>query len=265
MKRPLHGRLFLAVLALAIAQSANPQSPTSQSPGSEGDLLLRAMKDEIKRVSSLIRLGLDPPYYTEYRVEDTVSHTITASFGALVDENDSDFRVPTVQMRVGTANFDNTDHALTEAFVGDRYDPALLPLDNNYLAFREIFWLASDRAYKTAEESIARKRSSLKNMSQTEAQPDFSAAPAAHLILPIERKPFASASWKSEVIRLSALLDAYPKVYSSGVEIQSSQSTNYVVIAEGAELRTPEDLAYLRVSGHGMTSNGTEVRDALVF
>jgi hypothetical protein len=223
------------------------------------------MKDEIKRVSSLIRLGLDPPYYTEYRVEDTVSHTITASFGALVDENDSAFRVPSVQMRVGTANFDNTDHVLSEAFVGDRYDPRFLPLDNNYLAFREVFWLATDRAYKTAEESIARKRSSLKNMSQTEAQPDFSAAPAAHLILPIERKPFASANWKSEVIRLSALLDAYPKVYSSGVEIQNGQSTNYIVTSEGAELRTPEDLTYLRVSGRGMTATGTPVRDGLVF
>ena len=44
------------------------------------------MKDEIKRVSALIRLGLDPPYYTEYRVEDTVSHSITASLGALVEE-----------------------------------------------------------------------------------------------------------------------------------------------------------------------------------
>jgi len=249
----------------ALAQSTTAQGTKGQDPNTKGDDLLRAMKDEIKRVGSLIRLGLDPPYYTEYRVEDTVNHSITASLGALVDENDSTFRVPSVQMRVGTANFDNTDHVLTEAFVGDRYDPGLLPLDNNYLAFRQIFWLATDRAYKTAEESIARKRSSLKNMSQAEVQPDFSAAPAAHLILPIERKPFASASWKSEVIRLSALLDAYPKVYSSGVEIQSSQSTNYIVNSEGTELRTPEDLAYLRVSGHGMTSNGTPVRDGLVF
>ncbi len=261
---------FLAVCpwllaGAALAQSTTAQGTKGQNPNANGDDLLRAMKDEIKRVSSLIRLGLDPPYYTEYRVEDTVSHTITASFGALVDENDSAFRVPSVQMRVGTATFDNTDHVFSEAFVGNRYDPVLLPLDNNYLAFREVFWLATDRAYKTAEESIARKRSSLKNMSQTEVQPDFSAAPAAHLILPIERKPFASASWKSEVIRLSAILDAYPKVYSSGVEIQSSQSTNYVVTSEGAELRTPEDLTYVRVSGHGMTSNGTPVRDGLVF
>src|SRR5580700_8497026 len=137
MKRPLHGRLFLAVLALAIAQSANPQSPTSQSPGSEGDLLLRAMKDEIKRVSALVRLGLDPPYYTEYRVEDTVSHTITASLGALVDESDSAFRVPSVEMRVGNATFDNTDHVYSEAYVGNRYDPGRLPLDDDYLAFRQ--------------------------------------------------------------------------------------------------------------------------------
>ncbi len=254
--------LWLLAVAGFVSQ-ANGQKPTGQQQ--QDDPLLRAMKDEIKRVSSLIRLGLDPPYYTEYRVEDTVSHSIMAVLGALVAENDSAFRVPSVQMRVGTASFDNTDHIFSDAFVGNRYDPGQLPLDNDYLAFRQVFWLATDRAYKTAEESIARKRSSLKNMSQPDAQPDFSQVPAAHLILPVERKPFASASWKSEVIRLSALFDAYPKVFSSGVEIQNSQSTNYVVTSEGTALRTPEDLTYIRASGHGLAPNGSQVRDALVF
>ena len=143
-------------------------------------MLLHAMKDEIKRVPALIRLhiALDPPYYTEYRVEDTVSHSISAELGALVDESDSAFRIPSVQMRVGTAAFDNTDHVYSDAYIGNRYDPSRLPLDNNYLAFRQVFWLATDRAYKTAEDAIARKRSSLKNMTQTDVLPDFSAAPA---------------------------------------------------------------------------------------
>ncbi|MGD0133885.1 MAG: metallopeptidase TldD-related protein [Bryobacteraceae bacterium] len=225
------------------------------------------MKDEIARVQELIRLrvGLDPPYYTEYRVEDTVSHSITASLGALVDESDEAFRVPSVAMRVGTASFDSSDHVYSTAYGGNRYDPGRLPLDNDYLAFRQVFWLATDRAYKTAEDAIARKRSSLKNMTQPDVLPDYSSAPPAHLILPIERKPFASDTWKKEAIRLSGLLDAYPKVLSSGVEIHSSQSTNYIVTSEGTELRTPEDVAYLRVSGHGMASDGTQVRDALVF
>lgn len=251
----------------ALAQNINAQAPNGQAPNANGDTLLRAMKDEIKRVTELIRLrfSLDPPYYTEYRVEDTVSHSIDAELGAVVDERDAAFRIPSVEMRVGTANFDNSDHVYSEAYVGNRYDPGSLPLDDNYLALRQVFWLATDRAYKTAEDAIARKRSSLKNMSQPDALPDYSTAPVAHLILPIERKPFASARWKSEVIRLSALFDAYPKVFSSGVEMHSSQSTNYIVTSEGTELRTPEDLAFIRVAGHSLATDGTRVRDAQFF
>jgi TldD protein len=267
VKRLLLLAFTLGIFVIPLAQNANPQSPASQSQGSDGDLLLRAMKDEIKRVTELVRLrlSLDPPYYTEYRVEDTVSHSITASLGALVVESNQAFRVPSVEMRVGKVSFDNTDHVYSEAYGGNRYDPGRLPLDNDYLAFRQVFWLASDRAFKTAEDAIARKRSSLKNMSQTDALPDFSPAPAAHLILPIERKPFASDSWKSEVIRLSALFDRYPRVLSSGVEMHSSQSTNYIVTSEGTELRTPEDVAYVRMAGHGLAPDGTEVRDGQVF
>jgi TldD protein len=257
---------WLLVVA-ALAQNTTVHETKGQEPGANGDDLLRAMKDEIKRVTELIRLrvSLDPPYYTEYRVEDTVSHSITAELGAVVEENDSAFRIPSVEMRVGTANFDNTDHVYSEAYGGNRYDPPRLPLDNDYLAFRQVFWLATDRAYKTAEDAIARKRSSLKNMSQTEALPDFSQAPVAHLIMPIERKPFASAAWKSEVVRLSGLFDGYPKIFSSAVEMHSSQSTNYVVTSEGTELRTPEDVAYIRVVGRGLAPDGTRVRDDQFF
>jgi len=257
-------RLAIGLWLLAISGFAQSVEAAGQPQSEPDDTLLRAMKDEIKRVSALIRLGLDPPYYTEYRVEDTVSHSIAASLGALVEENDSAFRIPSVQMRVGAPNFDNTDHVYSDAFVGSRFDPPRLPLDNNYLAFREVFWLATDRAYKTAEEAIARKRSSLKNMSEPDMLPDFSSAPAPHLVLPVERKPFDSASWKSQVLRLSGLFDAYPKVLSSGVEIHSSQSTNYIVTSEGAELRLPEDLAYIRASARGLAPDGTQVRDGMV-
>jgi hypothetical protein len=101
-------------------------------------------------------------------------------------------------------------------------------------------------------------------MSQTDVIPDFSPAPPAHLILPIQRPPFAAAPWRSEVVRLSALFDKYPKVLSSGLEMESSQSVNYIVTSEGTELRTPEDLAYVRAAAHGLAADGTEVRDALV-
>ncbi len=249
---------------LAVAGLAQGQQPASQPASQPDDTLLRAMQDEMKRVSGFARLGLDPPYYTEYRVEDTASHSIAASLGALIEDGDSRYRIPSVQMRVGVPTFDNTDHIYSEAFVGTRFDPTHLPLDDNYLAFRQVFWLATDRAYKMAQEGIARKRSSLKNMSDPDLLPDFSSAPAPHLVLPIERKPFDSAAWKSETLRLSGLFDAFPKILSSGVEVHASQSTNYIVTSEGAELRLPEDVAFVRASAHGLAADGTQVRDNFV-
>jgi hypothetical protein len=235
---------------------------SAQTPSAPPDTLLRAMQDELKRSSELTQLGLDQPYFIEYRTEDTTSHGIAASLGALIESGDSHVRVPVVRVRVGNYNFDNTNHIYSMAYGGTRYDPGGLALEDNYLAFREVFWLATDRAFKTAQDAIARKRSSLKNMSVPDALPDFSKVTPAQLILPIERKPADLEAWKKEVVKLSGVFAAYPQVLSSGVEMQISQSTNYLVNTEGTTLRLPEDLAYLRIVGHGLAADGTDVRDA---
>jgi hypothetical protein len=239
---------------------------SAQAPSTVQDPLLRAMKDELKRSGELVRLGsLEPPYFMEYRAEDTVSYGISASLGALMESADSAYRIPTVRVRVGSYDFDNTNHIYSEAYGGSRYDPERLPQDDNYLVFREVYWLATDRAYKTAEDAIARKRSSLKNMSLPDAFPDFSKAPPAQSILPIERKPIAMEAWKKEIVKLSAVFGAYPQVLSSGVEMQISQSTNYVLNSEGTTLRIPEDLSYIRVAARGLAADGTDVRDDQLF
>jgi PmbA/TldA metallopeptidase C-terminal domain len=247
------------VLLAALAVSA--QSPAAP----DRDDLLRAMQDELKRSDELSHLGLVAPYLIEYRTEDTVSHGIGASLGALLESVDSAYRVPSVRVRVGDYDFDNTNHIFSESYGGRRYDPDRLSLDDNYMAFREVYWLATDRAFKTAEDAIARKRSSLKNVSLRDALPDFSKAPPAHSILPIVRKPVPLEAWKKEIVKLSALFAAYPQVLSSGVELQTSQSTNYVLNSEGTVLRLPEDLAYIHVVARGLAPDGTDVHDAQTF
>jgi len=254
-----------AVCAFLTALVLGAQPIPQPSPQPNNDTLLRAMQDELKRSNELAHLGLVAPYYIEYRTEDTLSHGIGASLGALIESVDSDYRVPSVQVRVGNYDFDNTNHIYSEAYSGRRYDPDRLSLDDNYLAFRDVYWLATDRAFKTAEDAIARKRSSLKNVSLPDALPDFSKAPPAQLILPIERKPVALDAWKKEIVKLSAMFGAYPQVLSSGVEMQTSQSTNYVLNSEGTTLRLPEDLAYIRVAARGLAADGTEVHDAQGF
>jgi|HubBroStandDraft_4_1064222.scaffolds.fasta_scaffold70355_1 hypothetical protein len=254
--------LLLALLIMASGFSILPAQ--SLDPPVEKDTLLRAMKDELHRSRDLRIISLDLPYFIEYRVADESTFSVRASLGALVASGQSTVRLPLVNVRVGDYAFDNTDHIYSEAYSGSRYDPEQLSLDGDYMGYRHELWLATDRAYKTAEDAIARKRSSLKNMNLPDQIPDFSKAPPVQAVLPVSRQTVNETAWKDRVVKLSAVFDAYPRVLSSGVEMQITQATNYLANSEGTVLRTPENLAFIRVVAHGLTPDGTQVRDAQV-
>ena len=240
--------LTLALLAAAVVHAQ------------DNDPILRAMKDEMARSKELRIVNLDPAYFFSYRIEDTHSFSATASLGALISSGESQTRIPLVQVRVGDYNFDNTNHIYSDAYAGPRYD-STLPRDDNYKAFRDVLWLATDREFKTAEDAIARKRSSLKNITLPDQWPDYSKASAVEAILPIRRTPVDAALWKDRVVKLSAIFTDYPQILTSGVEVQIGQSVNYVLNSEGTAERTPEDLAAVRIQAHALAPDGSAVRD----
>ena len=53
---------------------------------------------------------------------------IDASLGALAGVRQARFRQPTVQVRVGSPQFDNTNHVLSDYMFGARYDAGQTPL-----------------------------------------------------------------------------------------------------------------------------------------
>jgi len=232
---------------------------------SQDDVILRAMKDELERSRQLRIVSLDAPYFFEYRVEDASVYTAAATLGALIGTNTSALRIPVVKVRVGDYAFDNTNHIYSDFYAGSRYDSNQLPLENDYMALRQVLWLATDRSYKTAADAIARKRASMKNMNLPEQLPDFSKAPPIQALLPIHRVPYSEAQWKDRVVKLSGVFAGYPKILSSGVDIQISESTDYLVNSEGTTLRFPEDLAFLRIRAVGLAADGASVRDAEVI
>jgi len=233
------------------------------------EYILKAMKDEMQRSKGLRLPGLDAPYYTEYTISDADMVTISATWGALLGETHSPLRVQSVKVRVGDYNFDNGNYVYSEAFGGARYDSEELPLETNYLGLRQILWLATDRAFKTAEEGIARKRSALKNVNLPDSLPDFSKAQPVQALLPAPRKTVDEAAWKKRTVDLSAIFASYPVVQTSDVEFQSVQSVNYFVNSEGAEVRTPDNIgvphqgpvASLRVGAGSRRGLGAGRRD----
>jgi len=247
--------IFLGVSAPLWAQEGND------------DVVLRAMRDELERSRQLRVVGGggdEVPYFISYILSDTDSFTVSAAFGAVNGANRNRYRFPVVEVRVGSYDFDNTGHIFSGLYTGSRYDVQPLPLDDNYLALREGFWLGTDHAYKAAVESIARKRAALNNATaSSDKLPDFSKADAVTSLAKIARAAIDEAGWTTRVAKLSGIFNAYPEVLASSIEFHVNQGPTYVVNTEGTALRYPDDVTWCYAKAEGQASDGMVVRDAI--
>lgn len=222
------------------------------------DTLLKAMKDELERSRTLQIPGLDKPYFIEYTVEDLRTYTVSAAMGGLLQRNSRHLRVPRTRIRVGDYTFDNSNYVFSDLGSSNTE----LSLDDNYGVLRRTFWLSTDRAFKGGLEAISRKRSALKNLTQSEALPDFWKAPAVQKILPQQRWKVSLDDWTTRVKSLSSVFNTYPEVLSSLVDFDASDATFYLTNSEGTVLRTPDAISTLSIRATGQAPDGMTVRDS---
>ncbi len=231
------------------------------------DVILRAMKDELERSRQLRVVGGggdDTPYFISYTLDDNDAFEVDASLGAITSVSRNLFRLPNIEVRVGSYDFDNTGHINSGIYSGSRYDREPFPLDDNYRALRERLWLGTDHAYKAAVESIARKRATLTNAAASaEKLADFSPSDPVESFAKVTRSKFDEDAWKARIIRHSAIFDAYPEVLASGVEFHFNQDTTYYLNTEGAALRYRDDAAWVFARAEGQAPDGMILRDAL--
>jgi TldD protein len=247
----------VAALASAFTLFAADQPPT--------DVLLQAMTDELERSRTLRIPSLDAPYFFEYGVTDLHTFSVQSSLGALIATNRSHVRLPSVRVRAGDYTFDNSNYIYSDFFSGSRYDPERLPTDDDYAGIRRVFWLATDRSYKTAAEAIGRKRSALKQVTQTEMLPDFWKADPVQIIQPSRPMAVDDQLWSRRIRALSSVFSAYPEIISSGVAFQAGQATRYLVNSEGTRVRVPENLASIEIRAQARAVDSSYVRDAEVI
>lgn len=255
-------RTFL-ISAAALA----PAAKIAFAQNTDDDPILRAMRDELDRSRQLrvVGGGDEAPYFISYSLSDSTSFRVGASFGAPLVVAHNRFRVPDIQVRVGSYDFDNTGHIYSGRYSGSRFDDAW-PLDDSYATLRECFWLATDRAYKTALESMARKRAALNSTSApAEKLADYSAAEPVKFISKEGRRKIDEAMWQARAVKLSAIFDKYPEVYSAGVELEAVQGISYLMNSEGTALRYPDDVIYLYTKVEGQAPDGMIVRDFATF
>jgi hypothetical protein len=226
--------------------------------------ILKAMLSELERSKQMRLMGLEP-YYIEYGVEDQESTSIAASLGGLMNARQVVNRVPLVGVRVGSYDMDQTNQVYAGIYSGSRYDTGALPLDDNLDLIKKDLWLATDRAYKSAVESMSAKQQLLKGMNVTESQPDFWKSGAVVNILPGNRNKVDLEAWKARSMQVSKVFLDYPEVLASSTEFDALSSMSYQANTEGTRIRMPDYLTTMRIRAVGQAPDGAVIRDAAVF
>jgi hypothetical protein len=253
-----HRVLFLTGAVMAAATLAF----CADTPPS--DPIIQAMRDEVNRSVKLNLPNLEEPYFVQYLLDQSDSFTVSASLGALLARSRDHFRVPEVEVRVGDYKFDNTNFAGAGGG-GSRYDLGNFPLDDDYAVLRRYLWLGTDSVYKGAVEAISRKRAAMRNINQADQLDDFAHAVPVHLVQPFQKLTLDEKTWVSTTRALSAVFARYPEVKTSQVELHADNGGYYVVNSEGTEVRTPENVAYLRARATAQASDGMTLHNSVTF
>jgi predicted Zn-dependent protease len=256
-------RLPRCLLLLSVA--AVPLS----SLNAQDDVVMKAMRDEMARSTQLQIENLGKPYFVAYRVVETESASVGASFGALNYSNTGRMRMLFVEVRAGDYALDNSHFFTFNYDMGSsmRYfnGMAQLPLDDDYKELRRQIWLATDAQYKKAVEDLSKKRAVLQNQKRDEEPPDFSKED------PVITRDLSSpatldrSKWEAEARALSALFRQLPGIQTSSVGLTGSNSLTRYLTSEGTSSTRLEPSIQFNASAATQAADGAQLDDFLWF
>lgn len=265
MKQTIRGFVMAAGLAVSavagFAQStATPDLKLPNVP--QDEVLLRAARDEMARAAQLAVVGgKDAPYFLSYTISDADSFRVSSMLGATVTRTRNQFRAPSMEVRVGSYDYDNTGHT-AGAFAGTNFADGW-PLDANYQGLRNSFWLATDYLFKASLDSIARKRASQNNAAaDPNPLPNFSRVEPVVSIPKIAFEKIDEAAIAARANRLSATFKRYPEVLTSAAEIQAMTGTTSQLTSEGTMIRYEDGIAWIVGKAEAQAPDGMVVHDA---
>jgi TldD protein len=270
LKPQLGHRLALGALAFALGA---PARAAALDPGNrvrvDDATVEKAMRDELARSTGQLRMGDEPkPYYVAYTVSDLDQAMVSAVLGAVTSQTDFRARMLRTDLRVGDPTFDNGN------FEGGGGHVESLPIEDDYATLRRELWLRTDEAYKSAVETLARKRSTESGQAKGEgddAVGDFSIEPATRLVQSSAARTSASElpaqadSLRDTVAHLSALLRDYPAIQGSRVVGTFAVGRRRMLSSEGTWIDDARRLVRVDVSADTQADDGMKLRSFVPF
>ncbi|MBS2011081.1 MAG: hypothetical protein JST01_28775 [Cyanobacteria bacterium SZAS TMP-1] len=238
-------------------------SLANSSPQAGGDTIFQAMSDELSRSVEHLKIEKhDKPYYVSYRIDDSTTLSIQATFGSCTEDQLSRARMLSVDVHEGDYKLDS-GNIRRGGWPEYNYDQ--LCLDDNYDAIRHQIWLRTDTAYKNAVQNLEKKKAILQQKTVKERPDDWSREQPLVLIQPkVELSPDRTA-WKSHIKDLSSIFKDYPKISESKVCLKEYAVNRYFVNSEGSKSRVGEEICIVTATAVARADDSAKITDRVVI
>jgi TldD protein len=247
----LLGAISTAAQTQQKSSSATPTAASSAAVPS--DPLLKALREELDRNKSQLKMDNVPsPYYIEYRLSDLDEYSAEAAFGALRQDQRVHGRSLRVVVRVGDYKQDSYYGPGTGVVT-------FAPRDDDSIALRRELWLATDRAYKIANEALANKKAVLSQYSADQPFDDFARAPALESYGPFVKLDFSPAPWKETLEKVTNLYRSDAKIQSLSAYVRFRAVNDYFVNSEGTSTRQGYAVYSLNLSAETQAEDGMQL------
>jgi TldD protein len=223
----------------------------------------RALQDELARSMSDLHLGDESrPYYLGYTIYDLEQASVNATLGALTASHAYRGRILRTDLRVGDPSFDNSNFE-----GGARVET--VPIEDDYAALRRELWLRTDEAYKSALETLARKRAAAEGQAAAAADEaavgDFSKESPAHLEVPFPAGATEPEALRESARKLSSVLADFPEISSSRVSASYAIVRRRLLSSEGTFVDDNQHTVQINVVAETQAPDGMKLRSFVPF
>ena len=267
--RPPRSWVVALALLLVAGASGDAGAESVAKPAAEPAMRVnpatvrKAMEDELARSMKDLHMGDDEPrpYFIAYTVSDLDQATTSATLGATTAAHAYKGRLLRTEIRVGDANFDNSN------FEGGAQVESI-PIEDDYAALRREIWLRSDEAYKNAVETLARKRSAAAGQAAADEDDgiaDFSPQPAARVEVPFAGSGTDPETLRETVRKLSQILASYPEIYGSHVTGTTAVVRRRLATSEGTWVDDGQRTVRIDVVADTQADDGMKLKSFVPF
>ena len=206
------------------------------------DTILDTMEKEQKRAMKALAKDDDAPYFISYEIREIKQISMNALFGATMQAVKRHERILTVDLHVGSYQFDNTRQIRTNnapaAQTLNLQTRINLPMDDSQQSLQSILWRETDKKFREAKSMLARVRTSEGiSVDLEDNSGDFSKEKPENYVGDFSELNASEEQWQQRLRTYTKVFKNDPNILQARANYDALIETRWLVNTEGTKIR----------------------------